>query len=242
MKSVNRNATLTEQAVDSIRLEIVKGSLVPGQLYTGSEVALRLGVSRTPVREALMELARRGMVRIEDKKGFHVLNTSVETLIQVFQVRVMLEVPLSRLATMRKNPSSSIQFEASVEDFRAAAESGDPDSVLRADRDFHQTLLAGSGNEKALTMLQEQRDFVLSTGVGTVPTSRSAMECFEDHADIISAYREGNAQAVARAVFRHITNTARILIHQETKNRPEFAMADVEQAFAWLSEPSADVP
>lgn len=241
MESVNRNATLTEQAVDSIRLEIVEGSLIPGQLYTGSEIALKLGVSRTPVREALMELARRGMVRIEDKKGFRVLNTSVETLIQVFQVRVMLEVPLSRLATMRKNHSSSAQFESSVEQFRAAAESGDPDAVLRADRDFHQNLLAGSGNEKALTMLQEQRDFVLSTGVGTVPTSRSAMECFDDHADIISGYREGNAQAVERAVFRHITNTARILIHQETQNRPEFAMADIEQSFAWLSEPSRGV-
>lgn len=238
MEYVTRSATLTEQAVDSIHLAIVKGTLIPGQLYAGSEVALKLGVSRTPVREALMELARRGMVHIEDKKGFRVVNTSVETLIQVFQVRLMLEAPLSRLATMRKNDSTSAQFESSVKRFRAAAESGDPEAVLRADRDFHQTLLAGSGNDKALTMLQEQRDFVLSTGVGTVPTSRSAMECFDDHADIISGYREGNVQAVERAVFRHIANTARILSHQETRNRPEFAMADFEQSFAWLSEPS----
>ncbi len=90
MESVNRNATLTEQAVDSIRLEIIKGSLIPGQLYTGSEVARKLGVSRTPVREALMELARRGMVRIEDKRGFRVLTTSLDALLQVFQVRIML--------------------------------------------------------------------------------------------------------------------------------------------------------
>lgn len=240
MESVNRNATLTEQAVDAIRLEIVKGSLIPGPLYTGSEVARKLGVSRTPVREALMELARRGMVRIEDKKGFRVLKTSFDSLIQVFQIRIMLEVPLSRLATLKKNDSTSAQFETAVAQFRTAAESGDPDSVLRADRDFHQTLLAGSGNDKALVLLHEQRDFVLSTGVGTVPASRSAMECFDDHADIIKGYRDGDPQAVERAVFRHITNTAQMLIHQENQKSPEFAMANVEQSFIWLSVPSHD--
>lgn len=241
MESVNRNATLTEQAVDSIRLEIIKGSLIPGQLYTGSEVARKLGVSRTPVREALMELARRGMVRIEDKRGFRVLKTSLDALLQVFQVRIMLEVPLSRLATLNKNDSTSAEFESAVAQFLTAAESGDPNAVLRADRDFHQTLLSGSGNEKALVILQEQRDFVLSTGVGTVPTSRSAMECFNDHADIISGYREGDPQAVGRAVFRHIANTAQVLIQQETVNCPEFATGDVEQSFAWLSDPSEGV-
>lgn len=235
MDTVSRGVSLTDQAVESIRRAVIAGDLVPDRLYTGSELARQLGVSRTPIREALQVLSRRGMVRIEKNRGVRVVNTSVRSLIEVFQVRLMLEVPMSRRATQLKTDSSSTEFEAAVDLFREAAESGEPDAVLRADRDFHRALMAGAGNDKARELLQEQRDFVLSTGVGTVPTSRTAMECFEDHADIIAAYRQGDSVAVGRAVSRHIANTARILIRQETRNRPEFGEVDADEAIDWLT-------
>lgn len=234
MQHVERPQTLTEQATESLKNAILAGDLVPGQLYTAGELGKQLNVSRTPIREALQELARRGLVEIEKNRGMRVRSTSVESLMEVFQVRLMLEVPLARRAVELATPEFVDDVEAAYESFRVAAEGGDPDAVLRADRDFHRALLAGAGNDRARTVLQEQRDFVLSTGMGTVPHSRTALECFEDHADIMGAVRNRDVEAVGRAVARHISHTAKMLIRQETRSRPEFAAVDADAAIDWL--------
>lgn len=226
--------SLTEQATESIKNAILAGDLVPGQLYTAGELGRELNVSRTPIREALQELARRGLVEIEKNRGMRVRSTSVESLIEVFQVRLMLEVPLSRRATELRTPESLAAVRAAYNEFRAAAESGEADAVLRADRDFHRALMAGAGNDRAKTLLQEQRDFVLQTGMGTVPTSRTPLECFEDHADIMAGFEAGDAAAVGAAVGRHISHTAVMLIRQETASRPELGGVDAEGAIEWL--------
>lgn len=231
---VRRSLSLTEQATETIKNAILAGDLVPDRIYTAGELGRQLDVSRTPIREALQELSRRGLVDIVKNRGMQVRSTSVTSLIEVFQVRLMLEIPLARRATGLRTAKSTEGVTAAYEDFRAAAEAGDPDEVLRADRDFHRELLAGAGNERAKTLLQEQRDFVLSTGKGTVPTSRTPMECFEDHADIMGAFLDGDAEAVGAAVARHISHTAKMLIKQETSVRPEFADIDAASTIDWL--------
>lgn len=234
MESVQRASSLTDQAIESIRASIVSGDLVPGELYTATELGQQLNVSRTPIREALQELARRGLVRIERNRGVRILSTSLQSLVEVFQIRLMLEAPLARRATQLKDPAFAAAVEESYESFRQAAASGLPDRVLRADRDFHRTLLSGAGNSTATQLLSEQRDFVLNTGVGTVPTSRTAQECFEDHADIMGAFRAGHPQEVAEAVARHISHTATMLIAQESRDRPEFGAVGATDDIDWL--------
>ena len=234
MDFVDRPLSLTEQAVEVLRSSIVSGDLVPGRLYTATELGREINVSRGPIREALHELARRGLVEIVPNRGARIRNTSVSALLEIFQVRLMLEVPLARRATQLKDEATSAAVEEAFEAFRLAALAGDPNKVLRADRDFHQALLGGAHNEKAKQLLQEQRDFVLSTGVGTVPTSRTPQECFDDHRDIMEHFRAGSAAQVGTAVARHIGHTAKMLIKQETQRRPDFAKVDVEDAIDWL--------
>ncbi len=216
MERVTKAPSLTEQATTSLRKGILDGTLKVDQVYSATELGLMLGVSRTPIREALLELERRGLVRIEKNKGARILSTSISTLIEVFQIRLMLEIPLSRRSTQLATPESRAVVERAHQAFRMAAESGDAVRTLKVDRDFHSALLTGASNSKAKILLQEQRDFVLSTGVGTVPQSRSTLECFHDHDDIMSAYRDNDIDGVGIAVGRHIANTARILIAQET--------------------------
>lgn len=216
MEEIIRPVSLTEQATQLIHDAIISGDLVPGELYSAAAMGKKLGVSRTPVREAFLELERRGLLQIIKKRGARVVSTSIESLLEVFQVRLMLELPLARRAVLDANDDSIALVEDAYRRFADAAESNDVGLVLRADRDFHTALLAGAGNDRAKQVLQEQRDFVLNTGVGTVPNSRTPHECFADHADIIKAFREGNADATARALGRHIIHTASMLVEQET--------------------------
>lgn len=227
MPAITRPARLTDQAVEFIRAAIIGGKLRAGELYNATELGNQLGVSRTPVREALLELARRGLVEIEPNRGARILSTSAHAFVEIFQLRLMLEVPLSRQAVLRKNAESEAEVEAAYSAFERAAAEGDGEQVLRADRDFHRALLAGAGNERASRMLVEQRDFVLQSGVGTVPHARSAAECFADHADIMAAYRAGDSGAIGPALGRHIANTAHLLIAQEARTRAEFAQVNI---------------
>lgn len=234
MRGPELQMTLTEQATLALKQAILKGDLRPGRIYTAGELGKRMNVSRTPIREALQELSRRGLVVIEKNRGMRVLSTSVESLLEVFQIRLMLEVPLARRATQLQTPRTLQRVTISFEEFRQAAHNGDANQVLEADRDFHHIFLTASKNERALQLLREQRDFVLSTGMGTVPNSRTPMECFEDHSDIMEAFRAGDADAVASNLSRHIIHTATMLIEQETSRRPEFADVDAQSALSWL--------
>lgn len=173
-------------------------------------------------------------MRTERNRGVRIPSTSLQSLVEVFQIRLMLETPLASRATQLKDPAFSAAVEESYEAFRRAAESGESGRVLRANRDSHCTLLREASNAKANQLLSEQRNFVLNTGVGTVPTSRTPLECFEDHLDIMVAFREGRPQDVSAAVVQHISHTATMLIAQESRDRTEFGDAGSAEAIEWL--------
>lgn len=230
VKAVRPLARLGDQAVEQIRAAILGGDLEPGRIYAASELGERLGVSRTPIREAFLELAREGLIEIVKNRGMRVIPTSLDDLLQGFEVRLMLEVPLVERATAVQTELTRAEVEAAYAAFELAADGGDPDQVLRADRDFHRALLAGSGNHKAVQLLQEQRNLVLSGGRATVPHSRSPRECFDDHRDLFDAFVSHDAEAAARAMGRHILNTAQLLIDQERSRRPEFSATSAAEA------------
>ena len=87
------HSTLAARAHDAIRAAIVDGRLAAGERYSVARLAERFGVSRTPVREALLLLERQGVVRFERNRGVRVLETSVHDLEEVFTLRLLLEVP-----------------------------------------------------------------------------------------------------------------------------------------------------
>lgn len=230
VKAVQKSHGVADQVFDQLRTAIVNGELQAGELYSAAALGEQLGVSRTPIREASLELARLGMVRIERNRGIRVVATTVETLLQGFEVRLMLEVPLARRAAKRAaiDPTLLASLTEVYEQFARVAAAGDAGGTLRADRDFHTALLLAAGNERAVHTLREQRNMVLESGVGTVPETRSTVECFEDHRDVYEAFITGDADGTAQAMNRHIRNTATLLIRQEARRREDFAAIDVE--------------
>ena len=96
--NLERADNLTDQAITRLRTAILGGELKPGELYSATQLGEWLGVSRTPIREALQQLATTGLVVVERNKGMRVRSTTLEDLVEVFQVRLMLEVPVARRA------------------------------------------------------------------------------------------------------------------------------------------------
>jgi DNA-binding GntR family transcriptional regulator len=236
MSIVNRGPTLTQQTTEQLRQAIIKGDLPAGSLHSATALGEWLGVSRTPVREATAELARLGLVAIEPNRGIRILETNIDTLIDGFELRLIIEVPLARKAALNSDAVAREQLAANFASFEKAADSDDAEATLRADRDFHSAVLEMAGNARAIEVLQEQRNMVLQTGVGTVPTSRSCRECFDDHVDVFTAIMDSDPDAAATAMQRHIRNTADLLIKQETLKRPEFGKQDLAVRLSWLTD------
>ncbi|WP_019815997.1 GntR family transcriptional regulator [Saccharomonospora saliphila] len=234
MRQIDTDRNLAKTIFDELRGAIVSGELVPGTLYSVHDLAARLGVSRTPVREALIQLSERGMVRFERNRGIRVLRTSLHDLEEVFAVRLLLEVPATFRATTQHAPGLTEDLAGHLAAMRAAADEHDETAFMAADRRFHQALNAASGNLRLAHYVDSLRDMVLLRGTSTVDRSRGLHDILAEHETIHAAIRHGEAERAAEAMREHLLHTARLLIGQEAA---ETGDAEPEIALDWTRFP-----
>ncbi len=205
----------TQEALDVLRASIISGELVSGSLHSVASLADTLGVSRTPVREALIELAARGMVRFERNRGVRILQTSIHDLEEIFEIRLSLEVPAARRATARMLPAEVRGLRDKLTSMEEAAAAGDESMLWIHDRGFHHTLLAASGNRRLADYVDSLRDMVLVRGVTTAGRARSLEAIVAEHRQIFERVEAGDPEGAASTLHAHIEHTAGLLIAQE---------------------------
>ncbi|MCZ7528634.1 MAG: GntR family transcriptional regulator [Acidimicrobiia bacterium] len=215
MKAIKAERSLADQVYDSIRDSILSGRLVPGTLHSVKSLADELEVSRTPVREALIDLASQGMVRFERNRGVRILQRTAHDILEIFSLRLLMEVPATRAAVPRLTDGAVRMLEKEFDRMGAAADAGDEPRMMRHDRRFHVVLLEASGNERLARATDQLRDQILTQGVSTVGRSRSLPEVVEPHRRILEAARRRDAHAAAAAMRDHVLSTGRLILTQE---------------------------
>jgi DNA-binding GntR family transcriptional regulator len=200
-----------------LRKAIVRGDLVPGSMHSVGSLAGSLGVSRTPVREALIELAARGMVRFERNRGVRILQTSIHDLGEIFELRLLLEVPATKRAVEKMTAEARKTLKTHLAAMEKAAVAGDQGAFWIHDRAFHLALLIQSGNMRLAAYIDSLRDMVLMRGVSTAGQSRTLNEIVAEHRQIFEHVQAGNAGAAAEAMRRHVARTGELLIEQESR-------------------------
>ncbi len=235
MKTIQKNKTLAEEAFDILRSAIVNNQLEFNALYSATELGQMLGgISRTPVREAAQMLEKIGMVQIEKNRGIRILPTSLEMLIESFQIRLMLEVPIIRRAAQLRTEEHVAKINALLLSFDQCAKSGDIAKTLEADRDYHLGLLEIVSNQQANKIIANTRNTVLITGASTIPHSRSCIETYNDHLLLHQAILDKDVIAAGNAMKQHIINTASLLIQQESAKRADWHNFDVTSQLSWI--------
>lgn len=131
---------------DEIENEILTGRLQPGTRLDEVPLAARFGVSRTPIREALMQLSAAGLIEIRPRRGAVVAEIGPERLVEMFAVMAELEAMAGRLAARRHTEADRAALLSALEACRAAAASGDTDAYYYENEKFHQTIYAASYN------------------------------------------------------------------------------------------------
>lgn len=189
---------------ESIEEQIAVGALHPGQHLDETELATRFGVSRTPIREALIQLASAGLVVIRPRRGAVVAELAPQQLVEMFEVMAELEAMCGRLAARRMMPDEHARLLQAHEACKEARQAGDADEYYYRNEAFHHEIYAGSHNtflaEQAHNLHRRLRPYRrLQLRVrDRVATS------FSEHEDIVRAIVEGQAEHTAELLRNHI--------------------------------------
>ncbi|MEV5754763.1 GntR family transcriptional regulator [Actinoallomurus sp. NPDC052308] len=192
----------TSRAYDHVKQAILDRAYPGGALLSEGEIASAVGVSRTPVREALLRLETEGLVRLYPKRGALVLPVSAQEISDVFETRELVETFAAGKATL--GPDRIEELAGWLEAMRTHAAGGDAREFARADRCFHRTMVAAAGNEIITQLYDALRDRQLRMARLTADDSDRTATAIQDHAEILEAVRTGDRERIRAAVHRHL--------------------------------------
>lgn len=198
--------SLSKVVSDSIRGRILGGQLRPGERLVEDRLSSELGVSRVPVREALLALSIQGLVDIEPRRGASVAEVTPETVAELVEVRALLEGLNARLAARHHEPNIVAQLRDTLRRGNAAAESSTAEDLASLNAEFHERLAVASRNVVLSEVMRSLRD---RTGLAFALNSRTrAREDWQEHAGILAAVIDGDEELAALLATRHVHNAA----------------------------------
>ncbi|MBO1331466.1 GntR family transcriptional regulator [Streptomyces sp. VRA16 Mangrove soil] len=145
------------QVLDALRAALVSGELAPGEVYSAPVLGERFGVSATPVREAMQQLAREGAVEVVPNRGFRVAERTARELSELAEVRALIEVPVILKLARTVAAGRWASLRPGAEETVRAAVSGDLARYAEADRAFHRAVLSLGGNEQLVQVADDLR-------------------------------------------------------------------------------------
>lgn len=195
---------LREKAYERLKDAIRDGELEPGEPLSEARISEAFQISRTPVREALQQLAQEGLVQIQPNRTVTVAALSLQEVINVLHLRSILEPEIARLVAQSVTPSTTEVLRESVAAMDDAASQGDRAAWSKADTVLHETLSSACPNDLLgrLGLQMRNRMQLLATDSQTSPTRLIA--CTGEHQAIVDAIAEGDGERAQAATREHI--------------------------------------
>lgn len=219
--TISRADSLREQVSAALRAALISGRLRPGAVYSAPALGEMLGVSATPVREAMLDLVREGLVQVQRNKGFRVTELSERQLDQFAQVRAMLEVPaMGLVATLAHGAEETARLEALrpvVREMTRAAEDGDLVRYIELDTEFHTAFLALAGNEELVRIVRELRDRSRLYGLESIARAGMLGRSAAEHGEMIDKALTGERAALEELVAHHIGHVRNLWADHATR-------------------------
>jgi DNA-binding GntR family transcriptional regulator len=184
--------------------EIVRGALAPGAALDETDIARRFKVSRTPVREALRQLAASGLVEARAHRGAVVAQPSIERLDGMFEAMAELEALCSGLAAERMTPVERHRLEAIHEELRTLSHAGDPERFHEVNEQFHNTIYAGSQNSYIAEITIATRARVRPFRRAQFRNLGRLAKSHAEHDRVVVAILRGDRNGAATAMRAHI--------------------------------------
>lgn len=210
---------LRDVVFESLREAILEGKLKPGQRLMEVQLAEQLGVSRTPVREAIRKLELEGLVVMLPRKGAYVANMSLKDIIDVLEIRASLEGLAASLAAERINPENIKKLEKIVEEFEERTIASDIDTLLKKDVEFHECIFKATNNKKLHHLINSLWEQVYRFRVTYISDYDSSISIVNEHKLILDAIKNGDNELAKKYATEHIEKAEQFMIESAMNNK-----------------------
>ncbi|WP_193433419.1 GntR family transcriptional regulator [Streptomyces fodineus] len=211
-----RRSSYRERVADALRAALIAGELRPGEVYSAPSLAARFGVSATPVREAMLDLAKEGLVDTVPNKGFRVTAVSDRQLDEYTHIRALIEIPTVVDLARTADGISLEALRPAAREIVTAAVAGDLIAYVEADTRFHLGLLALAGNAHLVEVVADLRKRSRLYGLTALVEAGRLLASAEEHLELLDALLERDEQAVHAIMTRHLGHVRSLWASGET--------------------------
>ncbi|MFG2558809.1 GntR family transcriptional regulator [Streptomyces sp. NPDC048496] len=213
--AISAQEHLRDRVANALRAALIAGDLRPGMIYSAPALAAEFGVSATPVREAMLDLAREGLVEAVRNKGFRITELTDQDLDDFTELRAMIEVPtVGRIARMGKTGELKALRPLALAIVAAAAEH-DIIGYLEADRRFHLELLGLAGNRRLVEEVGNLRKRSRLFGLNRLAEQGQLVTSAEEHVQLLDLLIAGDAQRAETCMLAHMSHVRSLWAEEE---------------------------
>ena len=204
--TMNEYLPLRDVVFNTLRRAILRGELKPGERLMEIQLANKLGVSRTPIREAIRKLELEGLVLMIPRKGAEVAEITEKNLRDVLEVRCALEVLAVQLACERIDKRGIKELHTAADRFRDVLGSDDITQIAQADEAFHDVIFTATDNERLIQLLNNLREQMYRYRIEYLKKKECYPQLLGEHEAIISAIERHDKEKATRITGQHINN------------------------------------
>lgn len=201
---IQNHRPLREIVYEELKAQILKGDIKPGTRMMEVELAEVLGVSRTPVREAIRKLEKEGLVKIEPRRGAYASELSVKDMVDILEVRQSMEGLAAYYCAQRINDEQKEQLRDYALAFNEAVEEGVYEDMISYDTKFHHLIVECCDNDILVHMIEQLQELVLRFRYLYYSDFKRAEQMPAEHHEIFEAVASGDAERAREAAALHI--------------------------------------
>ena len=199
---------LRDVVFNTLREAILKGDLKPGERLMELQLASKLGVSRTPIREAIRMLEQEGLAVTTPRKGAEVAKMTLKDMEDVLEIRDALDELAVRIACQKISDEQLKQLEDMKELFEKSTQTGNVKKIAEADVTFHDVIYEATGNPKLVTLLNNLREQVYRYRVEYIKDPKNYPTLIAEHEAILESLKNRDVKNAVEAMHVHVANQA----------------------------------
>lgn len=204
---------LREMVFESLREAIISGRLRPGERMMEVQLAEEMGVSRTPVREAIRKLELEGFVAMLPRKGAYVADISVKDIVDVFEIRAALEALAAGLAAERITEEELDQLERSLVQISECSSDDNLDAIVAGDVKFHDIIYQASRNQRLVQIITHLHEQIYRFRMTSLSQPGRIKIALDEHKKIAEAISDRNVELAQELAREHIENAEQSLLN-----------------------------
>jgi len=212
---------LREVVFETLREAIINGTLRPGERLMEVQLAEDMGVSRTPVREAIRKLELEGFVIMVPRKGAYVAGISTKDIADVFEVRAALESLAAGLAAERITEEELKELNKFLMQVTVNAEIGDLEKVVQSDTEFHDLIYRASRNNRLVQIINKLREQIQRFRITSLSYPGRIKQTLEEHKKLVEAISDRDIVRARSLAQEHIENAENSML-EALREHPEF--------------------